>query len=119
RSFARPAFLHRVREFPFVRCDLLFFPFTLIVVPLVASADLHARVPLSLEFLEIVIGRGQILLGLLILCCLHGKRLSPAGEDRRNGPSPTRCPLTTAKKEQMLYRQALHMQSTAAVSTTI
>ena len=33
-SLARPSFCYNVRNFPQIRGDLLFFPFTLIVVPL-------------------------------------------------------------------------------------
>src|SRR5918994_3179325 len=51
---------HRIADLPQVWRDFPFFPFALVVVPLVAAPDLHPGVALALMFLERIVGNGGI-----------------------------------------------------------
>src|SRR5205814_7220692 len=68
-SSAGPPFGDRVADLPEIGGDLLFLPFALVVIPLVAAADLHAGVPAALVRLELVIGNGRVALAVLLLLC--------------------------------------------------
>jgi hypothetical protein len=57
---ARAALGDGVGEFPAVRRDFFLFPLALLVVPLVPAAYFHAGIFFPLEFLELVVGGGDV-----------------------------------------------------------
>src|ERR671937_2580356 len=83
RSVSRASLGHRVADLPQVGGDFLFPPLALVVVPLVTSADLHARISLSLMLFEVVVRDRRIALRLVLrfsrragLWC-HGRSCCP------------------------------------------
>src|SRR5439155_7758111 len=70
RGLPGPPLRHGIGDLPQVGGNLLFLPFPPVVVPLMASTDLHAGVLLPLEFPELVVSDRNIR-GLSI--SFHGK----------------------------------------------
>src|SRR5438034_8286861 len=56
---------HRIPDLPQVGSDFGFLPLASVVIPLVTSADLHARISLSFVLLELVVRDGAIALWLV------------------------------------------------------
>src|SRR5438132_1595093 len=50
---------YRIADLPQVGSDFRFLPLALVVIPLVTSADLHARIAPSLVLLELVVRNGE------------------------------------------------------------
>src|SRR5439155_24281543 len=65
RSASGTSLGHRIADLPQVGSDFLFLPLALVVIPLVTSADLHARIALSVVLLELVVRNGEIALCLI------------------------------------------------------
>src|SRR4051812_49390194 len=80
RRFTRPAFCYRIGDLPQIRSYFCFLPFTLVVIPLVASAYFHPGVLSTFKILEFVISFTKIFFCFLFflfwfycacfLCCL-------------------------------------------------
>src|SRR5947208_13429227 len=71
-SAARSALGHRVADLPEIGGDLRFLPLTLVVIPLVTAADLHAGVPASLVRLELVVGNARVARAAFLRAALCG-----------------------------------------------
>src|SRR5215203_3196819 len=65
RSTSGSSLRHRIADLPQVGSDFRLLPLATVVVPLMTSADLHARIALSLVLLELVVRNDEVALRLV------------------------------------------------------